>query len=113
MNYDDAPTQTPQDHFITPPVIPHQSGFDDGQSYGRESSGSELNILDNTVEEFEDDQKTPGLTLAGPAHSTEVRRKTHSTDKAILEATLINLRSKLAEIEKDDWLYEGPRHSYR
>ena len=28
-------------------------------------------------------------------------------------AALTNLRSKLADLEKDDWMYEAPRFSYK
>jgi hypothetical protein len=111
MNDNNA--QTPEDQFVTPPVFTNQQSEFDGSEHGHilDSSGSDLNLLDNAGEEFEfeDDQRTPGLALAGPTVTTEVRR--HSTEKAMLEATLTNLRSKLSDIEKDDWLYEGPRHS--
>jgi hypothetical protein len=41
---------------------------------------------------------------------TDTRRK--STEKAMLDATLTNLRSKLSDIEKDNWMYEKPRYTY-
>lgn len=37
----------------------------------------------------------------------------NSTEKAMLEATLTNLRNKLNDVEKDNWMYEGPRYSYK
>ena len=113
MNYNDP--RVPEDQFVTPPVfghLPNQQSEFDGREHRHvgDSSGSDLNLLDNAVEDFEDDQRTPGLTLSGPTVTTDVRR--HSTEKAMLEATLTNLRSKLSDIKKDDWLYEGPRHPY-
>ncbi len=109
MNGNDA--HTPEDQFVTPPVFRNQQSEFDGSEHGLVGdSGSDLGLLDNAVEEFEDDHRTPGLTLAGPTGTSDVRR--HSTEKAMLEATLTNLRSKLSDIEKDDWLYEGPRHSH-
>jgi hypothetical protein len=110
MNHDAA--QTAEDQFVTPPVFRNQQTALESSEHGHTvgDPGSDLGLLDNAVEEFEDDQRTPGLTLAGPTVTSEVRR--HSTEKAMLEATLTNLRSKLSDIEKDDWLYEGPRHSH-
>lgn len=41
----------------------------------------------------------------------QARRK--STEKAMLEATLTNLRNKLSDVEKDNWMYEAPRYTYK
>lgn len=35
-----------------------------------------------------------------------------NAQKAVLEATLTNLRTKLTDLESDNWLYEAPRYSY-
>ena len=96
--------------FVTPPVVSNQldhqpRDFDD------------LNL-----DHDHDHQITPGLTFGSDGSdafdarpsapiTAEIRR--HSTEKAMLEATLTNLRSKLSDVEKDDWLFEGPRYSYQ
>ena len=98
--------------FVTPPQNIHrhhqQSQFVD-HSVPRDSFSTDVDLLDGTLE---DDETTPGLPLAGSTVpvTAEVRRQ--STEKAMLEATLTNLRSKLADVERDDWLYDGPRYSY-
>lgn len=106
--------------FVTPPVVPNhqlqQHEYEQHQAHfnpARDSSASDLELLDNTAEDF-DDQITPGLItpLAGSNAPITADIRRHSTEKAMLEATLTNLRSKLSDVEKDDWLFEGPRYSH-
>jgi hypothetical protein len=102
--------------FVTPVTTHTRAGLGnpDGDTSTPASDlglglGLGANLLDNAAGEG---SATPCLSLGGPAPrvTSEVRR--HSTEKAMLEATLTNLRSKVSDIEKDEWMYEGPRYTY-
>ncbi|KAL4422872.1 hypothetical protein ABPG75_009069 [Micractinium tetrahymenae] len=45
--------------------------------------------------------------------ATDADQNKANAQKAVLDATLTNLRTKLTDLESDNWLYEAPRYSYQ
>ncbi|KAL4517689.1 hypothetical protein Ndes2526B_g02091 [Nannochloris sp. 'desiccata'] len=54
----------------------------------------------------------PGRTGAAQPIQQQTNAPQTSAKKAQLEDNLSKLRTNLIEIEKDNWKYEAPRHSY-
>lgn len=57
-------------------------------------------------------QQQVGAVTGNLQKAAEADLARYNAQKAVLEATLTNLRSKLSDLESDNWMYEAPRYSH-
>ncbi|KAI3430568.1 hypothetical protein D9Q98_005161 [Chlorella vulgaris] len=57
-------------------------------------------------------QQQISSVINGLQKTSEAELARTNAQRAVLEATLINLRSKLADLEADNWMFEAPRHTF-